>query len=140
MYLSTAWRAVAVNGAVLSNYQQPLYKRHTHTFAAFRRTSHVNTCLAILLLYHQLGSFRNSHNFFRPLGNFISKICILFTFAIACTAVYNLYTAYEMKNQQMSLFQFYPYIDGSLHVSGLQAHPQENSHSCSHNYWLLALQ
>jgi len=32
----------------------------------------------------------------------------------------------------MSLFQFYSYIDGSLHVSGPQAHPQENSHSCSH--------
>jgi hypothetical protein len=28
---------------------------------------------------------------------------------------------YEMKNQQMSLCQFYSYIDGSLHVSGLQA-------------------
>ena len=40
-----------------------------------------------------------------------------------------------MKNQLMSLFQFYPYIDGSLHVSGPQAHPQENSHSCSHNHW-----
>jgi hypothetical protein len=35
----------------------------------------------------------------------------------------------------MSLFQFYSYIDGSLHFSGLQAHPQENSHSCSHNHW-----
>jgi hypothetical protein len=34
---------------------------------------------------------------------------------------------YEMKNQQISLFQFYSYIDGSLHVSGPQAHPQENS-------------
>jgi len=34
---------------------------------------------------------------------------------------------YEMKNQQMSLFQFYSYIDGSLHVSGLQAHLQESS-------------
>jgi hypothetical protein len=44
-------------------------------------------------------------------------------------------STYEMKNQQMSLFQFYSYIDGSLHVSGLQAHPQENSHSCSHNHW-----
>jgi hypothetical protein len=42
---------------------------------------------------------------------------------------------HEMKNQQMSLFQFYSYIDGSLHVSGPQAHPQENSHSCSHNQW-----
>jgi hypothetical protein len=31
----------------------------------------------------------------------------------------------------MSLFQFYSYIDGFLHVSGLQAHPQENSH----NHW-----
>jgi hypothetical protein len=40
-----------------------------------------------------------------------------------------------MKNQQMSLFQFYSYIDGSLHVSGPQAHPHENSHSCSHNHW-----
>jgi hypothetical protein len=40
-----------------------------------------------------------------------------------------------MKNQQMSLFKFYSYIDGSLHVSGLEAHPQENSHSCSHNHW-----
>jgi len=35
----------------------------------------------------------------------------------------------------MSLFQFYSYIDGSLHVSGPQDHPQENSHSCSHNHW-----
>jgi hypothetical protein len=43
--------------------------------------------------------------------------------------------SYEMKNQQMSLFQFYSYIDKSLHVSGLQAHPQENSHSWSHNHW-----
>jgi hypothetical protein len=42
---------------------------------------------------------------------------------------------YEMKTQQMSLFQFYSYIDGSLHVWGLQAHPQENSHSCSHSHW-----
>jgi hypothetical protein len=42
---------------------------------------------------------------------------------------------YEIKNQQMLLFQFYSYIDGSLHVSGQQAHPQENSHSCSHNHW-----
>jgi len=41
-----------------------------------------------------------------------------------------------MKNQLMSLFQFYSYIDGSLHVSGPQAHLQENSHSCSHNHWL----
>jgi hypothetical protein len=35
----------------------------------------------------------------------------------------------------MSLFQFYSYIDESLHVSGLQARPQENSHSCSHKSW-----
>jgi len=40
-----------------------------------------------------------------------------------------------MKNQLMSLFQFYSYIDGSLHVSGPQAHLRENSHSCSHNHW-----
>jgi hypothetical protein len=40
----------------------------------------------------------------------------------------------KWKNQQMSLFQFYLYIDGSLHILGLQAHPQENSHSCSHNH------
>jgi hypothetical protein len=40
-----------------------------------------------------------------------------------------------MKYQQMSLFQFYSYIDGSLQVSGLQAYTQENSHSCSHNHW-----
>ena len=26
-------------------------------------------------------------------------------------------------------------IAGSLHVSGPQAHPQESSHSCSHNHW-----
>jgi len=39
------------------------------------------------------------------------------------------------KNQLMSLFQFYLYIAGSLHVSGPQAHPQESSHSCSHNDW-----
>jgi hypothetical protein len=43
------------------------------------------------------------------------------------------YFSYEIKNQQMSLFQFYSYIDGSLHVLGPQAHPQENSHRCSHN-------
>ena len=35
----------------------------------------------------------------------------------------------------MSLFQFYLYIAGSLYVSGPQAHPQESSHSCSHNTW-----
>jgi hypothetical protein len=40
-----------------------------------------------------------------------------------------IFSTYEMKNQQMSLFQFYSYIDGSLHVSGLQAHPQESSYS-----------
>jgi hypothetical protein len=28
-------------------------------------------------------------------------------------------STYEMKNQQMSLFQFYSYIDGSLHVTTL---------------------
>ena len=44
-------------------------------------------------------------------------------------------SAYEIKNQQMSLFQFYSYIDGSLHVSGQQTHLQESSHSCSHNHW-----
>jgi len=36
-----------------------------------------------------------------------------------------------MKNQQMPLFQFYSYIKGSLHVSGLQAHLQDSSHSYS---------
>ena len=46
-----------------------------------------------------------------------------------------IFSAYEMKNQQMSLFQFYSYIDGSLHVSGAQVHLQESSHSCSHNHW-----
>jgi len=35
----------------------------------------------------------------------------------------------------MSLFQFYSYIEGSLYVSGPQAHLQKNSHSCSHNHW-----
>ena len=39
------------------------------------------------------------------------------------------------KNQLMSLFRFYLYIAGSLHVSRPQAHPQESSHSCSHNHW-----
>ena len=42
------------------------------------------------------------------------------------------------KNQLMSLFQFYSYIAGSLHVSGPQAHPQESSHSSSHNHWFSA--
>ena len=42
------------------------------------------------------------------------------------------------KNQLMSLFQFYLYVAGSLHVSGPQALPQESSHSCSHNHWLSA--
>jgi hypothetical protein len=40
-------------------------------------------------------------------------------------------TRYEIKNQQMSLFQFYSYFDGSLHISSPQAHLQENSHSGS---------
>ena len=40
-----------------------------------------------------------------------------------------------MKNQLLSLFQFYSCIDGSLHVSGPQAHLQENSHRSSHNHW-----
>ena len=35
----------------------------------------------------------------------------------------------------MSLFKFYSYITGTLHVSGPQAHLQESSHSCSHNHW-----
>jgi hypothetical protein len=35
----------------------------------------------------------------------------------------------------MSLLKFYSYIDRSLHLSGLQAHPQKNSHGCSHNHW-----
>jgi len=35
----------------------------------------------------------------------------------------------------MSLFHFYLYIAGSLHVSGPQAHPQDSSHNCSHNHW-----
>jgi hypothetical protein len=35
----------------------------------------------------------------------------------------------------MSLFQFYSYFDGSLHVSAPQAHPQKNSHNGSHNHW-----
>jgi hypothetical protein len=39
------------------------------------------------------------------------------------------------KNQLMSIFQFYSYIAGSLHVSGPQFHLQESSHSCSHNQW-----
>ena len=39
------------------------------------------------------------------------------------------------KNQLMSLFQFYLYIAGSIHVSGPQAHPQESSNGCSHNHW-----
>jgi len=39
------------------------------------------------------------------------------------------------KNHLMSLFQFYLYIAGCLHVSGPQAHPQESSRSCSHNHW-----
>jgi hypothetical protein len=46
-----------------------------------------------------------------------------------------IFSTYEIKNQQMSLSQFYSYIDRSLHVSGPQNHPQENSHSCSHNHW-----
>ena len=39
------------------------------------------------------------------------------------------------KNQLMSLFQLYLYIARSLHISGPPAHPQESSHSCSHNHW-----
>ena len=52
-----------------------------------------------------------------------------------CGVEWNNFTTYEMKNQQMSLIQFYSFIDGSLHVSGPQAHLQESSHSCSHNHW-----
>jgi len=43
------------------------------------------------------------------------------------------------KNQLMSLFQFYSYIVGSLHVSGPQTHLQESSHSCSHKHWFLVI-
>ena len=60
----------------------------------------------------------------------LEKIRVFFKLFVPC-----IFSAYEMKNQQMSLFQFYSYIDGSLHVSGLQAHLQESSHSCSHNHW-----
>jgi len=42
------------------------------------------------------------------------------------------------ENQLMSLF--YSYSAGSLHVSGPQAHLQENSYSCSHNHWFLMVQ
>jgi hypothetical protein len=40
-----------------------------------------------------------------------------------------------MKNQLMSLLQFYLYVVRSLHVSGPPAHPQEISHSCLHTHW-----
>jgi hypothetical protein len=41
----------------------------------------------------------------------------------------------KLKTNRCHNFNLYSYIDGSLHVSGPQAHPQENSHSCSHNHW-----
>jgi hypothetical protein len=59
----------------------------------------------------------------------ISCSLIFFKLFVPC-----ILSTYEIKNQQMSLFQFYSYINGSVHVSGPQAHPQENSHSCSHNH------
>jgi hypothetical protein len=64
--------------------------------------------------------------------------CIFLYRASFCTVHLFLpciFSTCEMKDQQMSLFQFHSCIDGSLHVSGLQAHPQENLHSCSHNHW-----
>jgi hypothetical protein len=57
-------------------------------------------------------------------------ISVFFKLFVPC-----ILSTYEMKNQQMSLFQFYSYINRPLHVSGLQAHPQKNSHSCSYNHW-----
>ena len=72
---------------------------------------------------------------FHPTTQTKNQICtrqlqtaVSFKFFVPC-----IFLVYEMKNQQMSLFQFYSYIDGSLHVSGPQAHLQEISHSCSHN-------
>ena len=62
-----------------------------------------------------------------------------FTFIHICE-VKKQSNVYEMKNQQMSLIQFYSYMDGSLHVSGPQARLQESSHSCSHNHWFLVVQ
>ena len=53
---------------------------------------------------------------------------------VLCTASIHFCIIWN-KIQLMSLFQFYSYIAGSLHVSGLQAHLQESSHSCSHNHW-----
>jgi len=35
----------------------------------------------------------------------------------------------------VTILYWLPYIAGSLHVSGPQAHLQESSYSCSHNHW-----
>ena len=44
-------------------------------------------------------------------------------------------STYGIKTNWCHYFNFNLYIARSLHVSGPQAHPQESSHSCSHNHW-----
>jgi hypothetical protein len=70
-------------------------------------------------------------------GYFKQNIMYLcrYIFSFSMWIISNLTSCMKWENQEMLLFQFYSYIDGSLHVSGLQAHPQENSYSCSHNHW-----
>ena len=73
---------------------------------------------------------RNTHTHTHTQINKYKYIHTLFKPFVPCNP-FNIWN----KNQMMSLFQFYLYIAGSLHVSGPQAHPQGSSHSCSHNHW-----
>jgi hypothetical protein len=55
--------------------------------------------------------FLYSYNKSQQDALFLKFILVNFKHSVLC-----ILSTYEMKNQQMSLFQFYSYIDGSLHV------------------------
>ena len=63
----------------------------------------------------------------------LRRIIALSTLSQLGLMIINISIVIWNENQLISLF--YSYIAGSLHVSGPQAHPQESSHSCSHNHW-----
>ena len=75
------------------------------------------------------------NNFCGPIHSIKHLPLSLLSVSMGSNTVYQTKWSIWNKNQMMSLFQFYLYIAGSLHVSGPQAHPQESLHSCSHNHW-----
>jgi len=113
------------------NFKRNVIKLSDEEFIYFNRWS-------LLSWWNDIQS-RNSNNY--VYYYIILCSCISYHYRVFyCFTCFKLFvpyilSAYEMKNQLMSLIQFYSYIDWSLHVSGPQAHLQESSHSCSHNHW-----